>query len=124
MKVLNVISSAYRAALEEQDDTIVWLSHALGNAGADLTVLLSGPAVNYVVPAQPPPPIAFGGRIQRNTPDIHGQVQALSERLPVYVIQEDLDARGIACPGGGRFRTVSRAGLPALLLACDQIWHW
>jgi hypothetical protein len=122
MKMLNVISSAYRAVSEEQDDTIVWLSHALLNAGADMAVLLSGSAVHYVLPARPIASIAIGGRVQRHAPDVHGEVARLAGRTPVYVVQEDLEARGIAADG--RFHAVSRAALPALLLAHDQVWHW
>jgi hypothetical protein len=122
MKVLNVISSAYRAVSEEQDDTIVWLSHALLNAGAGLAVLLSGTAVFYVLPTQAAAPLAIGGRIQKNAPDVHGEVARLAGKTNVYVVEEDLEARGIAADG--RFQLVSRAALPTLLMSHDQIWHW
>ncbi|MGZ8283551.1 MAG: hypothetical protein ACXWUN_11480 [Allosphingosinicella sp.] len=124
MNVLNIISSGYRATFEEQDDTIVWLSHALANAGAELGVLLRGAAVNYVLPAPPPAPLAIGDRQQKSAPDVHGQVAALGEKVPLFVVAEDLARRGVETAPRGKYRLVSESDLPALMMEYSQVWRW
>jgi sulfur relay (sulfurtransferase) DsrF/TusC family protein len=126
MKVLNIIESAYRATIEEQDDTIVWLSHTLKAAGADLGVLLRGNAVNYAVRGQDAAGLAFGAWRQTQPPRIANDIASLSAKgVTVYVLAEDLAERGLDAgdlvPGLER---VERDGLPGLLAAHDQVWHW
>ena len=125
MKVLNIISSGYRATFEEQDDTVVWLSHMLKRAGADLDVLLRASAANYVVEGQQVAPLAIGGRAQRNAPDVHGQVRALAESgVAIFVLEEDLARYGLADRPRLQARIVGAGALPGLLSGYDMVWHW
>ena len=96
-KTLSIISSAYRAIVEEQDDTIVWINHAMKGAGAELTVLLKDNAVNYLVKSQEVPALSFGNWKQTKPPQIQRDVDSLiSKGVNVYYVQEDLVERGIA----------------------------
>jgi hypothetical protein len=126
MKALNIIESAYRATIEEQDDTIVWLTHAMKGAGADLAVLLRGNAVNYAALGQDAAGLAFGGWRQTQPPRIGDDIGSLvAKGVSVYVLAEDLAERGLG-PGDilNGIERVDRERLPQLLAGYDQVWHW
>ncbi|MFQ5534125.1 MAG: DsrE family protein [Sphingomonadales bacterium] len=126
MKALQVIESAYRGTLEEQDDTVVWITHAMKGAGADLDVLLTGNAVNYAVAAQEVPNLSFGMHRQKHAPDIAGSVAGLLDKgVAVYFVSEDAVDRGLAGKDLIEGLTpVTRAGAAALYRDYDQIWNW
>lgn len=126
MKVLNIISAGYRATLEEQDDTTVWVCHALRGAGADADLLLRGSAVNYLVAGQEAPRLAIGGRVQKQGPDLHGQLGALCAKgAAVFALEDDLQRYGLGAGAAGNGITlVPASGLPKLMSGYDQVWHW
>ncbi|HET6340086.1 MAG TPA: hypothetical protein VFG30_43050 [Polyangiales bacterium] len=126
MKVLQIVESAYRGTLEEQDDTIVWLTHCLQAAGAEQSVLLKDNAVNYVLTGEDSSGLSFGRWQQTHPPQIASQIAALiSKNVSVNVVYEDLEARGlvdVARVAG--VNLVARRNLPQLLEEHDQVWHW
>ena len=126
MKVLNIIETGYRATLEEQDDPVVWIIHAMKGAGADHSVLLRGNAVNYTVMAQGVAPLAFGDKVQRHAPRIAEQVAGLMAKgVEVMVVRESLAERGIdeeELMAG--LTLVRQAAMPKVMSGFDQVWHW
>ncbi len=126
MRVLQIIESAYRGTLEEQDDTIVWLTHCLRSAGAEVSVLLKDNAVNYVLVGEDASGLKFGSWEQTNPPNIAAQIAALLEKqVPVHVVHEDLERRGLL--GARRLdgvRLVSKLTIPQLTEEHDRVLHW
>lgn len=125
-KILSIVETAYRATVEEQDDTILWLTHMLKNGGADISVLLRANAVNYAVKGQDASGLAFGEARMAHPPEIDKDVEKIiGKGVPVYLVQEDAQERGLT---DGDFisgvRKVSRKELPSLVDQHDQVWHW
>ncbi len=126
MKVLNIVETAYRATLEEQDDTILWLTQAMRNAGADIDVLLQGNAVNYGIKDQNAGGLTIGNLPQTQPPDIAGDLQRMLEKeTTVYILQEDLTDRGIE-PSDllDGLHIIHRNQLAQTLDHYQQVWHW
>jgi sulfur relay (sulfurtransferase) DsrF/TusC family protein len=126
-KTLNIVESAYRAVMEEQDDTILWLLAAMQGAGADHTVVLRGNAVNYAVNGQGVAGLTVGEWKQTQAPKMDHDVVDLIEKrkIPVYVIADDLAERGIEqselVPG---VQLLSRSDLPDLFADYAVVSHW
>lgn len=124
-RYLSIIDSAYRATIEEQDDTAVWFTHAMKNGGADVSVLLRGDAVNYAVLNQDAKGLQFGSRTVRG-PDMVRDIKAVIEKkVPLYVVADDLTERGIPAsqviPG---VEQIPRSAIANLLEGHDRILSW
>ena len=126
-KTLNIVESAYRAVMEEQDDTILWVLAAMLGAGAEHTVVLRGNAVNYAVAGQGAPGLTVGEWKQTQAPRMDNDVIDLIEKrkIPVFVIEEDLALRGIErgelVPG---VKLLSTKRLPKLMAEYALVSHW
>ena len=124
---LNIVESAYRAVMEEQDDTILWLLAAMQGAGGAHTVVLRGNAVNYAIAGQGAPGLTVGDWKQTQAPRMDRDVTDLIENrnIPVYVVEEDLAERGIASGElVSGIKLLSRRALPRLFAEYEIISHW
>ena len=126
-KILNIVESAYRAVMEEQDDTVFWALAAMQGAGAEHTVVLRGNAVNYAVTGQGAPGLSVGTWKQTQAPRMDRDVADLVEKrkMAVFVVEEDVVARGIETRELiGGVQLVSRAALPAMCAEHAVVSLW
>jgi intracellular sulfur oxidation DsrE/DsrF family protein len=125
-RILSILETAYRATLEEQDDPVVWLTHAMHAAGADLTVVLRGNAVSYAVAGQDASGLAFGDRRQTNPPRLDADVAKLASKgVRVLAIGDDLAVRGLRREDLVEgVEVVPHGALATLVGSFDQVWHW
>jgi hypothetical protein len=126
MRVLQIIEPAYRATLEEQDDTVLWFTRAIRAAGASADVLLCGTAVNYTVRDQDAEGFRVGGWTQSHPPAIEHEITKLIESgARVAALAEDLAERGISAGSMlPDIEVLSRKSLGGLCAQYDRIWKW
>jgi sulfur relay (sulfurtransferase) DsrF/TusC family protein len=125
-KILCVLETPYRGTQEEQDDAVLWLTHALNNAGGDMGILLRGNAVNYAVATQDPSGIVIGKLSIDHPCNPHKDLHKMhGAGISVHVVREDVDMRGISFQSLIKdFKLVSTRELPNLFSQYDQVWHW
>lgn len=125
-KILHVVESAYRATLEEQDDTVLWFTHAMKGAGADVTVVLRGNAVNYAVEGQNASGLALGAKKQTQPPTLDADVAKLvSKGVELYYVEEDAKARGLrATDFVSGPKGLAQAELGELFARFDLVFTW
>jgi sulfur relay (sulfurtransferase) DsrF/TusC family protein len=124
-RYLSIIDNAYRATIEEQDDTAVWFTHAMKNGGADVSILLRGDAVNYAVANQNAKGLRFGNRAVKG-PDMVRDINAvIAKKIPLFVVSDDLAERGIptsqVLPG---VEQIQRNAIAKLIENHDRILTW
>lgn len=125
-KILSIAERAYHGTLEEQDDTILWLSHILKNSGADISVLLRSNAVNYAVKGQDASGVVIGGVPLSNPPKLDEDVSSLvSAGVETYAVTEDIEERGISQSEiVDGVKLIKQSELADLFEEHDSIWHW
>ncbi len=125
-KILNIVSQGFRAIYEEQDDTILWLVHAMKNAGSDVSILLQGSAVTYIDTAQECPKLTLGTWKQSNPPNIiHDMEAMIAKGISFYYVEDDALARGVPAERIVKgIKAVKTTEIPGLFHKFDLIHQW
>jgi hypothetical protein len=126
MKLLQVAEQAFRTLVEEQDDTILWLSQSVRNAGADMQLLLAGNCAYYAVLTRRQPKLTIGSWQQKEPAEIRKDLDRLqTQGVAIYVADIDLADRGLAdMPLHPSVKAVSADEIASLYEEADLIWQW
>ena len=126
MKILSIVESAYRGTIEEQDDTILWLNHIFFFLFAEVSVLLRGNSVHYLLKNQDASGLQFGEWKQTNPPELDQDLTAMLEKgIAIYAVAEDVRDRGL--PQDKFIAGIQLIPLGEVAELCDrfeQVWHW
>ena len=126
MKALQILQSAYRCTVEEQDDPALWFVQVLKTAQGDVDIVLKNNAVNYAVVSQDASGLSFGNWKQSQPSQLNQDLQqAIAQGITIYAVAEDLTVRGISdeklLPG---IQKISRLEMSNLFNNYDQVWTW
>ena len=126
MKALQILQSAYRCTVEEQDDPALWFVQVLKTAQGDVDIVLKNNAVNYAVVSQDASGLSFGNWKQSQPSQLNQDLQqAIAQGITIYAVAEDIAVRGISdeklLPG---IQKISRLEMSNLFNNYDQVWTW
>ncbi len=126
MKALQILQSAYRCTVEEQDDPALWFVQVLKTAQGDVDIVLKNNAVNYAVVSQDASGLSFGNWKQSQPSQLNQDLQqAIAQGITIYAIAEDIKVRGISdeklLPV---IKKISRLEMSNLFNNYDQVWTW
>ncbi|HWU83161.1 MAG TPA: hypothetical protein VN063_06695 [Methylophilaceae bacterium] len=126
MKLLQVAEQAYRTLVEEQDDTILWLSQSMQKAGAAMDLLLAGNCAYYATVTQRQPALTLGAWQQQAPADIKRDLDQLhAQGANIYVVHADLVDRGlIGLPLHPAVKVLDDDGVAQLYEDADKVWQW
>jgi hypothetical protein len=126
LRILSIVSTAYRATIEEQDDAALWLLLAMVKEGGQISLLLRGNAVNYALRrrAANTVPVVDLGIVSDGLPQLEIQ-RALSMGVDCFCVAEDVVQRGLDAsllwPG---IQILEQAAVPELVERFDAVWSW
>lgn len=125
--VLCICDQGYRASIEEQDDTVVWMAHMLQReATTEAALLLRGTAVNYANKGQRSVGVSFGEWKQTHPADFPRDLtRFMGDGGKVFVLAEDLGKRGLSAADlVAGVVAIERAKLAALVGEYDNVSFW